>query len=109
MTKEGWNLRVVVYRWVRGNSPGWVEARFTDSLWRNWIVIEKAPVLTGANLIEDSQFPQLGYIPCEVISEGHDKRGRPTVVITTERPLFIRSTDGIGQFNVLGSQLVQMK
>lgn len=109
MIKEGWLLRVVVHRWLKGNSPGWVEARFTDAAWRTWTVIEKAPVLTGSNLVEDSPFPQIGHIACEILSEGQDSRGRPISEISTERPDYIRSVEGISKFIVLTSQLLKIE
>lgn len=109
MTKEGWLLRVIVHRWVRGDSPGWVEARFTDAAWRTWAVIERAPVLTGSNLLENSQFPQIGHIACEILSERQDSRGRPISEISTERPNYIRSVEGVSKFIVLTSQLVKIQ
>ena len=102
-------VRAQMVRWVSDDNPGIVECTFTDSSGREWSIIEKAPVVSEANIFPDSQFPQPAFIGCEVLAWGRDHAGREIAEITTERPWGIESEDGTSTFQVYAEQLVGLR
>src|ERR1700761_4129173 len=48
--------------------PGSAECRFADRFGREWIMVEKLPILTVANLRLESQFTRPVLIACEVVA-----------------------------------------
>ena len=94
-----------IIRWVSDDQPGFVECRFADRLGQEWSVIEKLPVLTDADIPSDSQFPQPGFIACEIVARGQDDAGREIAEITTRNPWAMEATDRTTNFQVHAAQL----
>jgi hypothetical protein len=99
-------LRAQIIRWASDDFPGFVECTFADNSGREWSIIEKAPVVSEANIFPDSQFPQPAFIGCAVLAWGRDYAGREIAEITTEKPWHIESVDGTSTFQVYAEQLV---
>jgi hypothetical protein len=99
-------LRAEIVGWVSDDFPGFVECRFADKSGREWIIVEKLPVLTRADLRPDGQFPHPVLIACEVIARRRDDAGRDIAEITTETPWGIAATDGTTGFQV-NAELLQ--
>jgi hypothetical protein len=95
---------VSITEYVSDDQPGWVRCSFTDVAGRQWQFVEKAPVVSSANLTGQSTYPQLGQIGCRVLSRSAD-HGRPTARIDTSDPWDIRSVDGNSVFQVFVDQL----
>ena len=101
-------LLVTIERFVDDHFPGWVECSLVDSDDRRLQFIEKAPVVSAANLLPDGAFPHTGYIACLVQEEWIDERGRQLVRVDTAKPRGIESTAGEASFTVLRDQIVQL-
>ncbi|WP_194460235.1 hypothetical protein [Bradyrhizobium sp. CCBAU 53421] len=98
-------IRAEITKWVSDAFPGFVECQFADRFGREWVVVEKASVLTDTELQSDSRFPQPGLIACEVVARHHDDAGREITDITTEIPWAIKATDGTARFQLYAEQL----
>jgi hypothetical protein len=100
-------VRVQIIRYVDDYQPGWVECAFQDAWGREWMFIDKLPIFTEAYLDEQSNYPQPGFIACEIIRTWRDDNKRELISIDTSRPWGIEATDGETQFDVLAEQIVQ--
>ena len=98
-------IRAKIIRWVSDDFPGFVECRFADRFGREWVVVEKVPVLTDADLRSNSRFPQPVPIACEVVARRQDDAGREIADITTKTPWAIEATDGTTSFQLYAEQL----
>lgn len=98
-------LPVTIERLVDDDFPCFVECVLIDSDDCSHRFVEKAPVVSTANLSLDSTFPQPGYIACVVEDEWTDKRGRQLVRVSTTNPWGIESTTGDTTFIVLHDQI----
>lgn len=98
-------VRAEIIRWVSDGFPGFVECRFADRFGREWVVVEKAPVLGNAELRSDSRLPQPALIACEVVARHQDDAGREVADITTRTPLAIEAMDGTTSFEIYAEQL----
>jgi hypothetical protein len=99
-------VKVVITRYVDDSQPGWVECRLVDAADREWLFVEKVPIVTAVNLGEDTVFPCPGVIACEIVSRRRGPRGHELVMINTESPWGIESTSGCASFEVEAEQLV---
>jgi len=88
------------------HQPGFVECLFSDAWGAVHVVHEKIPVVSCENLWADSKFPADGAIRCEIINEWVDNEGRKLITVSTEKPDYIETVDGINQFDLLPYQLV---
>jgi len=95
---------VSITEYVSDDQPGWVRCSFTDAAGRQWQFVEKAPVVSSANLTALSTYPQPGQIGCRVLSRSAE-HGRPTARIDTSDPWGIESVDGNNVFRVFVEQL----
>ena len=98
-------FRAEITRWVSDHFPGFVECRFADRFGREWVIVDKVPALTVAELRSDSRYPQPVLIACEVVARRQDDAGRDITDITTETPLGIEATDGTRIFQLFAEQL----
>jgi hypothetical protein len=98
-------IRAEITRWVSDDFPGFVECRFADRFGRKWVVVEKAPVLTDAQLRSASRFPQPVFIACDVVARREDDAGRQIADVTTETPWAIETMDGTTRFQLYADQL----
>jgi hypothetical protein len=99
-------VSVEIVRYVDDSQPGWVEARLQDASGREWVFVEKVPILTAAPLSAESDYPQPGVIACEVIRSWRDESGREVHAINTAIPWGVEAQGGVSRFNVLAEQLV---
>lgn len=99
-------LSVTIQRFVDDHFPGFVECVLSDSSGCKHQFVEKAPVVTSANLSLDSIFPQSGYIACVVQERWIDERGRELARVCTVEPWGVESIAGKSNFIVLREQIV---
>jgi hypothetical protein len=99
-------IAIEIRRYVDDSQPGWVECGLTDAGGREWLFIEKIPVVTAEDLGISSRYPQPGVIACQVIERRQDD-GREVVVIDTELPWHVEATTGDTRFEVRPEQLVE--
>lgn len=93
---------VEIRRYVDRDFPGWVECSLTDAHGREWLFVEKAPVVTTESVDAASNYPRPGFIGCEVLS-----RRDGLVVITTATPWGVEATTGETRFEVRDEQLAE--
>jgi hypothetical protein len=86
--------------------PGCVECRLTDASGREWLFIEKIPIVTADHVVPDSCFPLPGVIACEVVATKRDDLGREVLTVDTG-PWQIESTNGVTHFDVLRAELTE--
>jgi hypothetical protein len=98
-------LSVTIERFVNDDFSGFVECVMVDSEYCSHRFVEKAPVLSTANLSLNSAFPQPGHIACVVEDEWLDERGRQLVRVSTTNPWGIESTTGNTTFTVVRDQI----
>jgi hypothetical protein len=98
-------LPVTIERFVDEGFPGFVDCVLVDSEDCSHRFVEKAPVVSTANLSLDSAFPQPGYIACVVEDEWIDERGPQLVRVSTTNPWGIESTTGDTTFTVLREKI----
>jgi hypothetical protein len=100
-------LSVTVQRLVDEHFPGFVECALVDSAGCEHQFVEKAPVVSTANLSLDSVFPQPGRIACVAQDEWIDELGRKLIRVDTVEPWNIASVAGETNFTVLREQVVR--
>ena len=98
-------LVVCIERLVDEHFPGFVECSLLDAFGRTHRFIEKAPVVSMETLRSDSQYPRPGAIACRIVREWHSDDAGPLVLVDTERPWGVESTEGRTSFVVLASQV----
>jgi hypothetical protein len=99
-------LAVEIVRFVDNHQPGWVEVQFVDIEGRRHSFIDKIPTFVSSGRLEsETAYPQPGIIVCTILSTSEDQHGRAVAHITTTRPYYLESTDGLSEFDVLSSQL----
>ncbi|MBN1429369.1 MAG: hypothetical protein JXB07_13430 [Anaerolineae bacterium] len=96
---------VSITRYIDDSFPGWVECKLIDAHNREIAFVEKAPVVSSADLGTASLYPQEGMIACRVIERWRDQGG---VAIDTDVPWSIESTGGESCFEVLAEQLTEI-
>lgn len=99
-------LSVSIQRFVDHAFPGFVECTLVDSEGCEHRFVEKAPVVSAANLSVDSVFPQPGQIACVVQDEWIDGLGRELVRVGIDEPWDVASAAGETTFTVLREQVV---
>jgi hypothetical protein len=99
-------VRVAITRCVDDCQPGWVECRLVDAAGKEWMFLEKIPVVSTADLRQDTPFPQPGVIACQIVARRYDADGRELVTVNTESPWGVESTSGCVLFEVAADQLV---
>lgn len=101
-------VAIQITRYVDDSYPGFVECRFVDAAGREWLFIEKVPVVTSADLDAHSSYPQPGVIACQVIERRKVPDGHEVVTVDTEEPWHVEATSGETRFDVLADQLVEI-
>jgi hypothetical protein len=99
------NLKGQIVRFVDERQPGWVEFEFEDAEGRRHMFVDKVPILTSKDLRADSAYPQLGLMPCEVLTRWRGQDGRELVRISTANPLDDKSAEGLTEFVVEAAKL----
>ena len=85
-----------------------VECFFIDAWNKRHDFLEKIPVVTQENLDKDTKYPINGEITCKIIKFWQDVDDRELVSIDTSIPFGIESNEGITQFDLLKTQLIQI-
>jgi len=97
-------LRITDYSFY----PGYVECIVTDAWGNNHKFNEKIPVVTCKNIDEKSEFPQGGFIRCELLSQWTDDDENKIITVGTENPDHVETLDEINEFDLLPCQLVDI-
>lgn len=99
---------VTISRYVNNSQPGWVECKLVDAHGNESTFIEKVPVVTLADLDDNSSYPQTGYIACQVVERQVGTNGAEVVTISTGSPWGVEDTSGKTQFDVFSTQLTSL-
>jgi hypothetical protein len=86
--------------------PGAIECKFIDAWNVEHTVLEKYPLVTNNVLDAKSEYPQDGFIVCELIKEWKDPNGRILKKVNTEMPWGIETTAGLTEFDLEEGQLI---
>ena len=70
------------------------ECRLTDVSGRGWLFEEQVPVVTHDDLDANSDYPQPGFLACELIKRHCDDEGREVMTIETDKPRSVESRRG---------------
>jgi hypothetical protein len=90
------------------HQPGWLECEFMDVEGRRHTLVDKVPVFSGAPLDNNSKYPRMGGVACEILNTQHDPLGRELVHITIDKPYHLESTEKLSEFVVLATQLSEV-
>jgi hypothetical protein len=99
-------VKITIRRYAHHSQPGWVECKLTDAHGQEWRFIEKAPVVTRADLDASTSYPQSGVIACQIIDRRLAPDGREVVTVDTSLPWDIASASGQTHFDVSPNQLL---
>lgn len=100
-------IRASIVRWYSDDNPGFVECRLTDRFGKEWVFVEKLPVVSSDNLDSKSSYPQPAWIACEIVSHGRDDVNREIVEVDTELPWGVWSVDDVSRFHLFRDQLAE--
>jgi hypothetical protein len=98
---------IEICRYVDDSQPGWVECRLIDARGREWLFVEKVPVITTEDLDASSDYPRPGVIACQVL-ERRQEGEREVVGIDTKLPWHVEATTGETRFEIRPEQLVEV-
>jgi hypothetical protein len=102
-------IKIKIISFLSNDQPGFVECIFFDSYKNEHRVQEKIPVVTDKELDEYSEYPQDGFIACEVTKTWIDKDKRKIYSITTEKPWGIETIKGLNKFDLHKEQLIDVE
>jgi hypothetical protein len=102
------NLEVQIVRFVGSDFPGWVECEVVDAEGRRHILKDKVPIFAVEVLDADSKYPMPGTVLCEVLERYQDEQGQELARVSTEKPFYIESTEGLSEFTVPTSLITSM-
>jgi len=102
------NLKVQIVRFVDSDFPGWVECELVDAEGRRHILKDKVPIFTVEVLDADRKYPTPGTVVCEVLERYQDEQGQELARVSTEKPFYIESTEGLSEFTVPTSLITSM-
>jgi hypothetical protein len=88
--------------------PPIVECTLVDTAGVSHRFVEKAPIVSAANLDDESPYPQPGVIACAVLGARQVANGRSVVEVDTEEPWHVESADGRTRFEVDAEQIVDL-
>lgn len=96
---------IEICRHFDDSQPGWVECKLADARGREWMFVEKVPVVTVEDLDATSSYPRSGAIACRVV----DRRvaaDYEIVTIDTTEPWGVEAVNGETRFEVRSDQFV---
>jgi len=88
------------------NFPGWVECSLCDAWGNRYVFNEKIPVVTCSDISLENNFPQIGFIRCELKKEWVDNAGRTILTVNTINPDGVEAVDGKTEFDLLKNQII---
>jgi hypothetical protein len=100
-------IKVGITRFVDDHQPGFVECSLIDAHGKEHLFIEKVPVVALDDLDANSVYPAAGVIGCEVLESTADTT-TDIITVSTERPWWIESTEGLLVFDLWSTQLVDL-
>jgi hypothetical protein len=100
------SIRVRISRWLDDGFPGFVECVLVDASRRRHLFVEKAPCVTLENISATSPYPLDGEIRATIVERRLLDDGRELVVVKTDAPDGVESTEGTTRFEVFSEQLV---
>jgi hypothetical protein len=101
-------IPVEITRWVDDHQPGMVECRFSDAHGVEHVIVEKAPVVTEAELTSASEYPQQGLVACTPHRIHRADDGRALASISTDEPWHIETVAGVSAFEVPADALTSI-
>jgi hypothetical protein len=110
LTKGGAMLgvKVSVVRYISDEpQPGIVEFQLEDANGHRYLFVDKTAIVSTASLDAQTNYPQPGIIACEIVRRSRGTAQREVVRISTERPWFVESVDGLIEFDVPPDVLVE--
>jgi hypothetical protein len=108
MIPEVADLAVEIVRFVDDYQPGIVVCELVDATGRRHTVIEKVPVVSIQEPNANSEYPQPGVARCTVLSRWRDAREQNLIRISTAEPDGIESSEGLSEFVVLQTQILEL-
>ena len=79
-------VRVEIRRYVDDHQPGWVECRLSDAHGREWLFVEKVPVVTLEDLDAAGSYPRSGVLACRVVGRRPWMDASEVLIIDTTEP-----------------------
>jgi hypothetical protein len=101
-------LKISITRFLDASQPGFVEGTLVDAHGREWKLVDKVPVITDADLDEESTYPQPGSIACAFVRSRLDETGREIVTVDTRLPWGVDATTEDTVFEVYRDQLIEV-
>jgi hypothetical protein len=84
-----------------------VECELIDVHGRSHLFIEKTAIVTAATFDMATAYPFPGDVACVIVDRRSDDSGREIIVIDTDKPCGVESTEGITRFEVAPSALIE--
>jgi hypothetical protein len=88
--------------------PAVVECTLVDAAGVAHRFVEKAPIVTEADLDARSDYPQPGMIACAVLGARQAAGGRSVLEVDTEQPWHVESAEGLTRFEVDAEQIIDL-
>lgn len=101
-------IKIKITKFISNDNPGFVECTFNDAWNKVYIVHDKVPIVTEKYLDANSEYPQDGFIACEIQKESVDINGRTICTVTTSKPWSVDTIDGLTEFDLLKEQLTEL-
>jgi len=102
-------IRVQIDRCVDASQyPAVVECTLVDAAGTAHRFVEKAPIVTEADLDSGSAYPQPGVIACAVLGVRQTVGGQSVMEVDTEQPWHVESAEGLTRFEVDAAQVVDV-
>ena len=98
-------LKVIIIKFISSDQPGFVECQFIDAWNKKHVVQDKVPIVTDKYLDANSEYPQNGFIACQLLRESKDAGGRTIFAITTAKPWGVDTVEGLTEFDLTSEQL----
>src|SRR4029077_3785066 len=103
-------VKVSVLRYVSDEpQPGIVEFQLEEANGHRCLFMDKTAIVSTASLDAQATYPQPGIIACEIVRRSRDTAQPELVRISTQRPWYVESVDGLTEFDVLPEELVGVK
>jgi hypothetical protein len=99
-------LKVQIVRYVDDYFPGIVECELVDAGGYLHTFVEKGPLVSDEWPGPEDCYPINGFFRCEILDARHGPDGRDLLRVTTQRPDYVETKEGVTEFVVLSSQVV---
>ncbi|MES2392135.1 MAG: hypothetical protein V4555_10880 [Acidobacteriota bacterium] len=106
LSKQYPQLSVEIVEFVDDCQPGVVRAEFVDANGKQHSLIDKIYLFTSEFLDASSAYPVPGSARCEILERWRGSDANELVRISIDRPDHIDSTEGLSEFVVGSTQLI---